>query len=399
MHKAIPTFLSVFVLFLTSCSSVKSTQKAINSGNYDKAIGIAIKNLEKNKTKEKNQPYITMLQDAFKKATERDIARIDFLEKENQPQNLRTLYDLYRGLKNRQERIKPLLPLKVLSTGRNAEFKFEDYNDAIISVKEDYATHLYNQAKSTFDQARGNKMTYRLAYDQFKDVSSIYPNFKNINELMQECHDKGTDFVHVAVFNETDQLRPRRLEDVLLSIDTYGLNDFWTVYHSRKMRRVKYDFDLELNFRRILVSPEQIREKEVIREKEIIDGFKYLKDRNGNFVLDSLGKKKKVDNVVLVRCNFYRFTQFKRSNVEAVVKYIDNRNNQLIDQFPLASEFVFEHSYAEYDGDKRALNDSYLDLIRLEAVPFPSNEQMVFDTGTDIKQKLKRIIRRNKFRN
>ena len=101
----------------------------------------------------------------------------------------------------------------------------------------------------------------------------------------------------------------------------------------------------------------------------------------------------------MVRCNFYRFTQFKKSNVEAVVKYIDNRNNQLIDQFPLASEFVFEHSYAEYDGDKRALNDSYLDLTRLEAVPFPSNEQMVFDIGTDIKQKLKRIIRRNKFRN
>ena len=341
MYKIIPSTLLVFLFVLVSCSSVKSTQKAINKGDYDKAISIAIKNLEKNKTKEKNQPYITMLQDAFKKATERDLARVEFLEKENQSSNLKSIYDLYNGLKYRQERIKPLLPLRILASGKNAKFDFVDYDDAIISVQKDYATYLYDEAKLSYNQGRINKMNYRKAYDDFQKVSRIYPHFKDIDALMEECHSKGTDFVHVAVFNETDQIIPRRLESDLLAIDTYGLNDFWTVYHAQKNRNQHYDFDLELNFRRIAVSPEQIREKEVIREKEIKDGWKYLRDRKGNYVLDSLGKKKKVDNMITVRCKFYRFTQFKSSNVNAVVKYIDNKNNQLIDQFPLESEFVF----------------------------------------------------------
>ena len=38
-----------------------------------------------------------------------------------------------------------------------------------------------------------------------------------------------------------------------------------------------------------------------------------------------------------------------------VVKYIDNKSNQLLEQFPLDSEFVFEHVYADYDGDKKSI--------------------------------------------
>ena len=54
-------FLSIITVFL-SCSSIKSTQEAINIGNYEKAISLAIENLKKNKTKKKNQPYVLMLE-------------------------------------------------------------------------------------------------------------------------------------------------------------------------------------------------------------------------------------------------------------------------------------------------------------------------------------------------
>lgn len=67
--------------------------------------------------------------------------------------------------------------------------------------------------------------------------------------------------------------------------------------------------------------------------------------------------------------------------------------------FPIESEFVFEHLYARYDGDKRALDQSFLDLLVLKAIAFPTNEKMIYDTGNDIKQRLKSIITRNKFRN
>lgn len=391
--------LILSVLVLTSCSSVKTTEKALNSGNYDKAISLSIEKLAKNKAKEKNQPHVLMLQEAFRKATDRDLDRISFLEKEQNPENFETIYTLYQRLKNRQERIKPLLPLRILSSGRNAKFKLVNYTDRILTAKENYAGYLYENGVALLNEGDRNKINYRRAFDELRHLDKISPNYRDTRNLIEEAHAKGIDYVHVSVRNRTEQIIPRRLERDLLAIDTYGLNDLWTQYHAKRDRNIRYDFDLELDFRDIIISPEQVHEKEVIKERRIKDGFKYLKDNNGNYVKDSLGNKIKVDKFKRIRCKFYQFTQFKSSKVTGVVKYIDNRTNQLLQRFPIQSEFVFEHIYADYDGDRRALDKSFIELLDETSVEFPSNEQMVYDTGTDLKQKLKHIITRNKFRN
>ncbi|GFD92894.1 hypothetical protein HER15_01655 [Tenacibaculum mesophilum] len=391
--------LVLSVLVLASCSSVKTTEKALNSGNYEKAISLSIEKLAKNKTKEKNQPHVLMLQEAFRKATDRDLDRISFLEKEQNPENFETIYTLYQRLNNRQERIKPLLPLRILSSGRNAKFKLVNYTDEILAAKENYAGYLYENGVALLNEGYRNKINYRRAFDELRHLDNISPNYRDTRNLIEEAHAKGIDYVHVSVRNRTDQIIPKRLERDLLAIDTYGLNDLWTQYHAKKDRNIRYDFDLELDFTDILISPEQVHEKEVIKERRIKDGFKYLRDNNGNYVKDSLGNKIKVDKFKRIRCNFYKFTQFKSSKVTGVVKYIDNRTNQLLHRFPIQSEFIFEHIYADYDGDRRALDKSFIDLLDETSVEFPSNEQMVYDTGTDLKQKLKHIITRNKFRN
>lgn len=384
--------LILSVLVLASCSSVKTTEKALNSGNYDKAISLSVEKLAKNKTKEKNQPHVLMLQEAFRKATDRDLDRISFLEKEQNPENFETIYTLYQRLNNRQERIKPLLPLRILSSGRNAKFKLVNYTDEILAAKENYAGYLYENGVALLNDGERNKINYRRAFDELRHLDNISPNYRDTRSLIEEAHARGIDYVHVSVRNRTDQIIPRRLERDLLAIDTYGLNDLWTQYHAKKDRNIRYDFDLELDFRDIVVSPEQVHEKEVVKERRIKDGFKYLRDNNGNYVKDSLGNKIKVDKFKRIRCNFYQFTQFKSSKVTGVVKYIDNRTNQLLQRFPIQSEFVFEHIYADYDGDRRALDKSFIELLDETSVAFPSNEQMVYDTGTDLKQKDRKSV-------
>ena len=74
-------------------------------------------------------------------------------------------------------------------------------------------------------------------------------------------------------------------------------------------------------------------------------------------------------------------------------------NRQLIQSFPLTSEFVFENIYSTYKGDRRATETNYYSYFDKRAIPFPSNEQMVYDTGEDLKNKLKNLILRNSFRN
>ncbi|WBX70124.1 hypothetical protein [Tenacibaculum retecalamus] len=387
------TLLLFSILIFFSCNSIKTTEKAINTGDYDKAISLSVKNLAKNKYKEKNQPYVVMLHNAFKKASDRDLSRISFLEKEDNAENLETIYNLYHRLNNRQEKIKPLLPLK------NVNFKLTNYDNEILQSKENYANYLYENGVALLKSGVRNKINYRRAYDELKYLDKISSNYKNTRDLLEEAHIKGTDYVFLSVSNETDQIIPRRLEDDLLAMDTYGLNNLWTVYHSQKNKQIRYDFDLELNLREIKISPEQIHEKEIIKEKQLKDGFKYLVNNKGVYVKDSLGNKIKVDKFRKIRCQLYRFTQYKSSKVIGVVKYYQNSNNQLIESFPIQSEFVFEHVYANYKGDRRALDNNYLNLTKLKSVRFPSNEQMVYDTGSDLKEKLKHIITRNKFRN
>jgi hypothetical protein len=151
--------------------------------------------------------------------------------------------------------------------------------------------------------------------------------------------------------------------------------------------------------RKINISPEQIREKQLVKERQVKDGWKYLLDKNGDQVIDDKGNKVKVDNMVNVRCEVFQFTQFKSAAVIGQVRYTNMNSNQVLNTFPIKSEFVFQHNYATYNGDKRALKKSLLDMIVLRSIKFPSNEQMVYDAGTDLKIRLKEIVRRQRFRN
>lgn len=384
-------------LTLLACGGVKKTQEAINYGNYDEAIEIALKHLRNNKTKKGNQSYVLMLEEAFLKVTNRDLEKIEFLQKDGNPANLEAIYSLFTSLDMRQEKIKPLLPLPIHAKKRNAKFVFNDYTNNIITSKNQLSEYLYNNARLALSTSN-NKFDYRDVYGDLKFVDDINPNYKNTRSLMDKAHFKGTDFVFVTMQNKTNQVIPIRLEEDLLNFDTYRLNDFWTVYHNNKQPDFNYDFEMALNLREINISPELIREKELSVEKEIKDGWEYLHDENGTIVKDSSGVKIKVDTFKNVRAKLFIVTQSKSTQVIGQVNYINLKTNQLIESFPIASEFVFEHRFATFSGNRDALDKNQLRLISQREIPFPSNEQMVYDTGEDLKLKIKNIISRNRFR-
>jgi hypothetical protein len=299
-------------------------------------------------------------------------------------------------LNKRQYLIKPLLPLRIVNENRQATFDFNDYSTHLSNSKNSLVAFLYDQAVSLSKSK--NKMDIRKAYEDFVYINQLSPYFKDVSKKIDETFQMGADYVHVYTKNQTQVMIPLRLEDDLLDFSTYGLNDKWTVYHNRKNNTINYDFNIEVNFREINISPEQVREREIIQEKQIKDGMQNLLDAQGNIVKDSLGRPIKVDKFKTVSAKVYQFHQLKAVNVVAKIDYIDNQSKQLINTFPLGSEFVFQHYYATIQGDRRALDDIYLTHINNRITPFPTNEQMVFSAGEDIKNKLKQIIVNNRFR-
>ena len=394
MSKKITSLLALF-LIISACG-VKQTRNYLTSGDYDAAIKNAVDGLRGNKNAKGKQDYVYILEEAFAKAKERDLSDINGWFKDANPQNLEKIYETYVQLNRRQDQIRPLLPLKLLKEGRDAIFPFDDYTDQIVSSKNALSKYLYDNSKALL--ANKDKMIIRRAYDDLVYLESINPGFKDVAKLTEEAKFKGTDFVNVYTKNETNMVIPIRLENDLLDFSTYGLNDEWTVYHSNRQKGIDYDYGLIVNFRQINISPEQVKEKQIIQEKQIKDGVKNLLDAQGNIVKDSLGHPVKIDNLRTIRVTIYEFSQLKSCQITAKVDYVNFKTNQLIETFPLSSEFVFSNVYAKYKGDRRAADDTYYPYFDRRVVPFSSNEQMVFDTGNDLKEKLKNIISRNKFR-
>ncbi|MCL6295131.1 hypothetical protein [Jejuia spongiicola] len=380
--------LTVLLSLCIACSGRKEVEKAVNSGNYDQAINTALKKLRTNKDSKRKREVVLMLQDAYYKAEDRDLNTINHLKKDSNPELYREIYERYLDLNARQEAIKPILPLRV--NGKDIPFKFNDYSNTIIESRENLSDYLYEKGIELLES--DNKLTIREAYNTLNYLDRINPNYEETRELLEEAHQRGTNYILVSINNETEQIIPTRLEDDLLNFDTYGLNKFWSVYHANKNNDVKYDYAMHLNLKRINISPERIKERELFRERDVKDGWEYELDSAGNVVKDSLGNDIKVDKIIRVKCRLLEIAQIKSSQVIADVVYLDLASNQPLDSFPIDSEYIFENIFARSRGDKRALTKDDRILLDNRRVPFPSNEQMVYDTGEDLKFQLKDII-------
>jgi hypothetical protein len=373
---------------LVSCSAKKQIETAISHGNYDKAISEALRKLENNKDKKRKQAYVVMLKDAYNKILAEDLARINQLKKDGNPELYKSIYKNYTDLEKRQDAIKHIMPLKI--DGKVLKLKFNDYSSEIVEYR--YKTSDYLMDKGLDFLGTKDKTKAREAYYLFDYVNTINPNFKNVRELMQEAHISGMDFVHVSIKNESIQMIPQRLEAELLDFNTYGLNQFWTSFHAIADKSIAFDYTMELQLKQINISPERINERQLIREKQIVDGWEYQLDTNGNVAQDSLGNPIKINKIIKVRARFFEVLQTKSVQVIADVVYTDLKQNQVLDTITIESGFTFENIYGRFRGDRRALNNTDRSLLRQQQIQFPSNSQMVYDSGEDLKLKLKRII-------
>lgn len=164
-------------MFLFSCG-VRKTETLLNSGNYDAAIKKAVENLVTKKDAKGKQDYIIMLEAAFAKAKDRDLSTIDLLLKDKNDANFEKIYNLYLKLNNRQEQIKPLLPLTIYKQGRNAIFEFENYSNQIVNSKKSLSKYLYNNALVLLKS--NNKYDFRKSYDDLIYLQNLNTDYKDL---------------------------------------------------------------------------------------------------------------------------------------------------------------------------------------------------------------------------
>jgi len=383
--KILPVIIFSCLFLLWGCGS---TSKLILSGNYDQAIARSINKLQKNRNNEKQ---IKFLKEAFDKAQERDLQRIEFLKKEGLAGNSVEVFRIYEQIKNRQDKIKPLLPLYI--DEKEIPFKLINVDDELIRWKKEAAGFLYESALRLLQN--GDKYDARTAYEDFTEVNRIFPGYRDVEKYINEARIKGMNYVLYLVTNRSANLVPAEFVEELYTLDYARINGKWfTILPEIEKHDVESDHEVAVIIDIVDVGPEQIKEKEWIEKKEFEDGFTYAKDEHGNFITDSLGNKIKITKYKEIECKMIEAHQFKAATFKGKIELRDLRSNQLLDSQPLNVNFAFEHLSYRAEGNVDALSEESRKKLGKRPVPFPSDFQMMMDASREVKPVISSYFRR-----
>ena len=376
----------IIILFLSisfSCSPVKKINENVISGEFDKAINKTIDQLKKTKNKKKKDQYELILKDIFSRSVIKSQNKISSLKKDRNPEFYYEIYLEYQKLIDRQNKLMNI-------SSSSLRFDFKNYDNDLIEFRYKTSDYYLELSKSLI--SKNDKLAYRNAYDYLFIIESINPNYLETRSLINLCLSRGKDHILLNVLNESNSVIYKDLQKDILNINGYDINSKWKSFHSTEDDyNVNIDFYIDLAFKAFFISPERILEKENIKEKNIKDGYTYQLDDNGNVKKDSLGNDIKIDKIVKILAKTKEFSQSKSAKVIAEVRYYNNKKN-LIEKFPLESEFWFRNIYLEFSGDKRVLSKKDKRLLKGGFLPFPPDEVLLFNNSENIKQKLKNII-------
>ena len=382
--------LTLSLLFLTNCNSYKSANSALVSGNFQQAFEQSTQAYFKNPSEKNGIKYVPLIFEAYNKGQQEDENRLKQIETLTNPSKYQEAYQIINRLQERQKTIAGIDGRSI--SGKTYNFKTKDYSAAYKTIQEKYAQFLYDEGKSFLNQ--GGKLNAQTAYQKFQVLESVYSNYKDTRSLMNTARTNGMYKVLVQLVNNTEVVIPKLLEKDLLDFNSYGLDSNWTEFYTGKLNS-SYDYVIQLSFETINVSPE--REKIEVHnfEKKIVDGKEELV-QNGVVVKDKDGKPVMVDRYITVESRFEEVQRIKEAAITARYYLIDNQKEQAIDSKNLVSQYIFRDSYGTYKGDRRSLDRDYINMIGRRPAPFPSNEQMIFDCGQDLKRKFKNEIIRMK---
>ena len=385
----------VFIIFtaisIWSCGTSKKAENNLNIGDYDTAIQLSTEALAKGKTKKSNQKHIPILEQAFAKANTRDLAKIKALKKNNDSDSWKQAFDLYVGLNNRKAKIQPLLPLYITEQNRNAKFDLKDYTNDIISTKNTLSEKLYQKGKRLL--YTGKALDARKAYEKFNYLDLINSGYKDVRSLITQAKAKGTTYIYATEENKTGKQIPKQLEDDILNFGSFGLDNNWLVFHTKKNYSKRYSKTVTIELDQVVISPDQENTQLVNQEKRVKDGWKYILDQKGNVMKDSLGNDLKRDKIITVRAEIKLFQQLKTAKITGKVNYKNYNNNASIGVYPVSAEAKFENVYGKFRGDQRAIEQKYYKVLQNKPVEkFPTDQEIIMYTSKGLQNKIKTVL-------
>ncbi len=377
-------YLLILSIFIGSCTATYYVKK----GNYEKAFEKSIKKLRKKHTHEKS---ILALKKSYHQILKTTNDRISYLKKQNRDDVYSEIFDHYNHLKYLQEELETVLPLRL--NGRNIDFPHTDYDDQMIKAKKKAADFYFNHGNQMLE--KGDKFSARIAYKDFTDLKNFFPNYKNIDALLEEALQQGTSHVVIELENKTFFRLSDNFMNDLLPRNLSKLNKDWQNWHESP-RKSFDDYEVKISLVDISLSPGLEKENNYTELKEIEDGWEYELDEDGNVKKDSLGNDIKVPKIVELKAYVKEFLQRREGHTHVEILFYDLQTNQRIKKIPADVVFFFENRFATVSGDLEAASKATRRLMRNRPIPFPSDVDMLELSKEPLRERVEDLIRQNR---
>jgi hypothetical protein len=383
------SILLVFILaiILSGCGSSK---KQLEKGNYDAAIDKAVKSLRKDP---KDSKQIATLETAYEIANRQDNERIRFLKMEGKANSWDEIYLIYKRLNDRQATVRSVPNLN--SGGRPVQFQYVDYMQDMVIAKRKAADFYFAHGNELMKS--NIKESFRQAYNEFLRAKDYVGDYEGIDNKIIEARYKGMSRVFVSIQNKSILKFPKEFEDDLLSLDLPRLNSDWVEYHTQNLgQNTEFDYYVNVNIKNVSVSPDLSVPRDSVIKKEIEDGYSYVLDKKGNVMKDTLGNDIKQKKYKTVQCALVETVQRKSCRIDGDIEVIQMNPNKTLKKDPLGAQSNFENISSRALGDLQALSPQQLARTKSQAVPFPSDIEMVVRCSESLKQAIRGAMQNNR---
>jgi hypothetical protein len=356
-------------LFVSAC---KNAEKHLLQGNYEAALDEALDILERG-GKKKRDETILVLEDAFALAWERDQEQLRILDAQGFEVGWFDKLSIYEGLKYRQDKLRPFLPLFIKSENRYAEIEFVDVTSEIAEARLQVTEYLYREANGLL--ATGNRFDARDAHGMLEKLESISGPYRDSRQLRQHARELGTSQVVVQVQPQGVPALPHSVLTNLRTADLRSLEDFWTNYEngSTVPGTGPADYRIRVRLQFAQTSAPRTQEMHFRETADVEDGVKYVKGVN----------KGDIDTVIAYRtiyADVVRTTQFKSATLSGEIQYLDDYG-KLMETFPISAVIEFSNAFTRATGNLDALTDKSRSELKGGMLPYPNDLAMMYDVG------------------
>jgi hypothetical protein len=342
-------------------SGCKTASKLYDKGNYDEAVELAVKKLQK----KPDDDMRSLLQNAYHYAVNDHETRIRQLSDNTNELKWEWIYNEYASLQRLHEAIHR-------SPEAMAIVNATDYSSYLTTYADKAADIRVERGMAWMD--KNNKMSFRNAYNEFAVALQYRPGDLSISDLKNEAYENAVIYVVVMPmegrryrYSSNDAYEMRNFENNLLhQLQHHSGNQFVKFYSSSDANSRNIQADQFIDFRFSTLNVGRTRDEKSTREvsKDIVV-------KETVYRPDSVVKEYKK---VFAKITTVKRTVLSEGNLQINARDFSGRrlwSDNLSGNHNWCTEF------STYTGDERALSDNDKALVNRRQDYPPAEDEII----------------------